>query len=104
MLAKIWSNMLVVAVHLGVAGSHRQMGAGRATGGVVDPVLAGHRAVPVCQYRAGDLPCDPGAFNTAVRFAGHPCDHSDAPALGRQHAAGQHARVVAMGDAVQNFF
>ena len=87
-------------MHLGVAGSHREMGAGRATVGVADPVFAGYRAVPVCQYRTGDIPCDPGPLNTAVRFAGHPGDHPDALALGGQYTTGQHARVVAMGDAM----
>ena len=39
------------------------------------------------------------AADSTGNHAGNPGDHSDAVAVRRQHAAGQHAAMVAMGDA-----
>jgi hypothetical protein len=99
MLAKIWSNMLVVvlctwlSLEVVVKGCSACRWPGRW------PVPVGDGAVPVCQHRAGHLPRHPGALDAAVRPAGDPGDHPDAAAVRRQHAAGQHARMVAVGDA-----
>nr|BFE93139.1 hypothetical protein GCM10020185_36750 [Pseudomonas brassicacearum subsp. brassicacearum] len=87
------------AVHLGVAGNHRQVCPGRTSRRLHGALPAGDRTLPVRQHLTGHLPRHPRSFDAAVRFAGDPGHHPDAAVVGRQHTAGQHAAMVAMGDA-----
>ena len=92
MLAKVWSMGLVVLlaalVALVLRRPGRAAGADRGLGGAVP---AGCRAAPVRHHLDGHLPGHAGALDAAVRHAAGAGAAAAANALGRQHAAREHA-------------